>query len=215
MFRTSARLIVCIGLILSLATLTTSSVQRSSRPNASSHLTLMGFTLEKNTLTDVQNKLGTSNTGGCSEDVEASKMICYVSEGPGKTRVFFESGSAGGWSRLDGFKVVSGDFALTCRLTCKATTTFAGDVQTDGGLKLGLNQRELVALLGPPSKVKGDRLIFQWQSERSMTKAEVDKATKTSKTPIASPHWDVQDTIDVLLSESKVVEFEIHHTVTD
>jgi hypothetical protein len=98
----------------------------------------MGFTLEKNTLSDVQNKLGISTAGACSEDVEASKMTCYVSAGPDITENRLESGRAGG---LDGFKVVSGNFSSKCHLQCKVTDAVGKGVQTSGGLKLGMTEK--------------------------------------------------------------------------
>lgn len=187
--------------------------QKQPSSHVSRDLSLLGFTLEKNTLADVQNKLGPSTPGGCSQEVEASKMICYVSEGPIRVKVFFESGSSGGWSRLDGFKVVS-EGVPTCHLQCKSTTAFSGDVQTSGGLKLGLTKTEVVALLGAPSKASGNRFTFEWWSKRPMTKAEIEKETQTFKAPVTSPYWDVHDTIEVMLNDSKVAEFEVHRTVT-
>jgi hypothetical protein len=214
MSRISTDLMVRVGLALLLTTLTQIRGQTSSKSEASPHLSLIGFSLEKNTLTDVQEKLGISTAGACSDEAGASKMICYVSEGPEKTKILFEAGFSGGWSRLDGFKVVSGSLAQACHLQCKATTAFRDDIQTSGGLKLGLTRGELIALLGPPSKATGTRLTFEWWSKRPMTKAEIDKQAQTFKAPVTSPYWDVHDIIEVTLSNSKVAEFEVHHTVT-
>lgn len=185
-----------------------------AKPDVSPHLTLMGFTLEKNTLSDVQNKLGISTAGACSEDVEASKMTCYVSAGPDRTEILFESGFAGGWSRLDGFKVVSGNFSSKCHLQCKVTDAVGKGVQTSGGLKLGMTEKELVALLGRPIRFRGNQIKFEWWSKRPMTKVEIAQETKTFKDPVTRPYWDVHDTIEVVMRESEVAEFEIQHTVT-
>ena len=189
--------------------------QQSSALDFSSHLGLLGFTLEKSTLADVTEKLGSSTPGGCSKDVEASKVVCYVCSGPDKTRIFFESGFAGGWSILDGFRVVGGNETPTCRLRCKATAKFGSDVQTSGGLKLGLTRGQLIGLLGSPIGTHGGKLTFQRSSKRPMTEAEIAKEKGTFKSPVTSPYWDVQDTIVVMLRDSKVVEFEVNHTVTD
>jgi len=196
-----------------LLTAAPAHAQKPPTRDVSRDLSLLGFTLEKNTLADVENKLGPSTPGSCSQEVEASKAICYISEGPSKVRVFFESGPSGGWSRLDGFRVVS-EGAPACRLQCKNTTAFSSDIQTGGGLRLGLSKSESVVLLGPPSKISGNRLTFEWWSKRPMTKAEIDKEAQTFKAPVTSPYWDVHDTIEVTLSNSKVAEFEVHHTVT-
>jgi len=47
-----------------------------------------------------------------------------------------------------------------------------------------------------------------------MTKAEIEKETQSFKAPVTSPYWDVHDTIEVTLNDSKVAEFEVHRTVT-
>jgi hypothetical protein len=213
---TSAKLMAGLGLALFLAISPQIRGQLpSSRPAISPNLTLMGFTLEQSTLADVENKLGASSPGSCAKGTEAGKIICYVSTRDNGTRIYFESGFSGAWTRLDGFTVVLGDAARTCRLQCRATAAFGNAVQTSGGLKLGLTQKELEALLGPPTKVDGDRLTFEWQSRRPMTKREVDKAGHTFKDPATTVYWDVLDTIDVVIRGSRVTQFEIHHTVSD
>ena len=189
--------------------------QQSSTLDFSSHLGLLSFTLEKSTLADVTEKLGSSTPGGCSKDVEARNVVCYVSSGLDKTRIFFESGFAGDWSTLDGFKVVAGNETPTCRLRCKAIAKFGSDVQTSGGLKLGLTRDQLIGLLGSPIGTHGGKLTFQRSSKRPMTEAEIAKEKGTFKGPVTSPYWDVQDTIVVMLRDSKVVEFEVNHAVTD
>jgi len=173
----------------------------------------MGFTLEENTLSDVEKKLGRSTPGACSKETDASKMLCYISEaeGAGGTRVIFESGPSGGWSTLDGFKVASGKMAESCSLQCKKTSAVASDTKTNGGLKLGLTKAELLSLFGQPTKVDKNRYMFEWSSKRAMTEAELAKF----KQPVEDAYWSVDDTVEVQLSDSRVIEFEVHHTVLD
>jgi hypothetical protein len=47
-----------------------------------------------------------------------------------------------------------------------------------------------------------------------MTKAEIDHQTQTFKAPVTRPYWDVGDVINVVLDDSKVVDFEGLRTVT-
>jgi hypothetical protein len=212
MSRTIMKLIVILGGTFLLAPL---SQIRGQKPRASalsrSHLELMGFTLEKSTLADVDRKLGPSSPGSCSREADASKMICYVSDGADKTRVTFESGPSGGWSVLDGFKVVSGKVSPKCNLKCKITRALGSTAHTSGGLKLGLTKSELLSLLGKPTKINGSRYTFEWSSKRPMTRAEIAKF----QGPADEAYWNVDDTIEVTLGESGVVEFEVHHTVFD
>jgi hypothetical protein len=185
--------------------------QESPRHNVLPHLCLMGFTLGKSTIPDVQRKLGASTVGRCSDEQDASNEICYVLPGPQEDRVFFESGVSGGWSGLDGFRVVSGTEKSTCRVQC-ASATGAGNIQTNGGLKLGLKRNEVLNLLGSPTRETGDSLTFEWLSRKRMTKDEMEKS---GQNPVTYPYWNVLDTIQVTLRNSKVVEFEVSHTVTD
>jgi hypothetical protein len=215
MFRANLRIIALSisGILLLLCPQV--DAQQATKPDVSANLTLMDFTLGKNTLADVQSKLGPSTAGACSHEVEASKMICYISQGPNKAKIFFESGFAGGWSRLDGFKVVSGNLGSTCRLQCATMIAAEDSVQTGGGLKLGMSKRELVALLGPPSKVGRNRLTFEWRSKKEMTKIEADKEPHVAQDTGRNPYWDIQDTIDVTLVGSQVAGFTVHHIVTN
>lgn len=207
------KLTITLGLLL--ATIQVAYGQDySKKVDVSRQLSLMGFTLGRSTLTDVQNKIGTATAGACSKEEEASKVICYVSQGPDKVRVYFEAGFSGGWSRLDGVKVVSGKLTSSCRLQCTRTAAFARGLQTEGGLRLGLNREELIRLLGTPTKVNQNRLTFEWLSKQPMTETEIDRETETFKAPVTDPYWDVSDSIDITLEESVVAEFEIKHIVT-
>lgn len=211
---TRIKMLTASGLFLLLGGFPRLNGQDASKPDVSLNLGLLGFTLEKNTLDDVKHRLGTTREGSCSEDAEASKTVCYISDDSNKIRVLFESGSSGGWSRLDGFRVISGNLPVKCQLQCKVTTAFGKSIQTSGGLRFGLSRDEVITLLGPPTKVNGNRLTFEFWSKRPMTKSEVEKEVEAFKSPVTSPYWDVHDVFEVTLKDSKVSEFEVHHTVT-
>lgn len=183
-------------------------------PDLTPQMSLMGFALERSTLADVQSKLGATTAGGCSAEEEASKVICYISSAPDKTRVVFESGFSGGWSVLDGFRVVSGSSTPDCRLQCLRTSAFDNGIKTSGGLRLGLTRQQLIALLGPSTKETRNRLTFERQWKRPMTKAEIDKETQTFKTLVTEPYFDVLDNIEVTFTGATVSEFEIRRTTT-
>lgn len=215
MSTTGAKLMVGVGLALLLAGVPAARRQRSSKPDVSSHLNLLGFTLEKNTFADVQDKLGAAKTGQCSHEVEPISYIGYISERPDETKILFESNRFDPPFELSGFRVVAGKRSTSpCQIQYKTSAAFESGVQTGGGLKLGLTKTELVALLGSPSKVSGNRLTFEWWSKRPMTQVEIDQESQTFKAPVTRPYWDVHDVINVVLGESKVVDFEVQRTVT-
>lgn len=186
-------------------------------PNIAAYLKILGFTLGKSTLADVEAKLGKSNLRLCSSGLlpaeGASSELCYLA-GNGQTRVVFESGSSGGWKVLDSYKVIAGSLRRPCYRQCPRAPQVSSNVQTGGGLKLGLSREKLIALLGPPKEIRGNKLTFWWESRRAMTKEEEAAESKTFNEPITGAYWDVQDTIKVTLADSKVVEFEVDHIVS-
>jgi hypothetical protein len=211
--RIRTKLIAVVGLAFLLAGFATG--QRLSKPYVSSNSKLLGFTLEKSTFVDVRDKLGAAKIGQCSHEVEPISYIGYVSLSPDRIKILFESNRFDPPFGLSGFRVVAGSRSTSpCQIQYKPTAAFDGDVQTDGGLKLGLTKAALLALLGSPSRVGDNRLTFEWWSKRPMTKAEIDQETRTFKAPVTRPHWDVHDVINVVLNDSKVADFEVQRTVT-
>jgi hypothetical protein len=200
------------ALIVFFAILPEGRAQGPTKPRVLPHLTILGFTLGKNTIADVQAKLGASTIGQCSNDEGANKVICYVSPDSDKTTIFFEAGVSGGWSQLGGFRIISGARSPNCRLACTASKAVGRDVQTRGGLKLGLTRTEVLSLLGTPVRTAEDKLAFEWLSRRPMTKQEI---AKSGQNPVVYAFWNIVDTIDVALANSKVVEFEIGHAVSN
>lgn len=187
--------------------------QPQPAPNITGHLEMLGFRLGKSTLADVESKLGKSVARKCSREEEASNEVCYRT-GKDQTRVVFEAGFSGGWKELDGFKVIAGGLQRPCYRQCPSASQVTGEVQTEGGLKLGLTREQLIAILGPPKRTRGNRLSFRWQSRQPMTQEEKEAESKTFKSPVTDAYYDVQDSIEVTLGDSKVVEFAVHHIVT-
>lgn len=189
--------------------------ERSRKPNVSPYLSILGFTLEKSTFSEIRDKLGPASAGQCTYDVEPVRYIGYVSHGPDGTKILFESSKFDPPFLLSGFRVIGGNRPIApCHVECRPTAAFGRDVETPGGLRLGLTKTELIALLGSPAEVRGNRLTFEWWSKSAMTKAEIDDLTKTFKAPVTSPYWDVHDTINVKLSGSQIVDFEVQETAT-
>jgi hypothetical protein len=186
----------------------------SEPPGISSHLTLMGFQLGKTTLADVQARLGDSKIRRCSREEEASEEICYVSANGDHTRVIFEAGFSGGWTELAGYKIISGRSNPPCYRRCTPTALVSGEVHSDGGLRIGLTRQQVAKLLGNPARSTANRLTFQWNSRRAMTKEEIKKESETFHSPVKDPYWDAQDTFIILLEHSRVIQIRVSHTVT-
>src|SRR5579872_146075 len=112
------------------------SAQSQPAPSTAGHLEILGFTLGRSTLAEVEAKLGKSAARKCSHEEEASKEVCYLA-GKGQTRVVFEAGFSGGWMELDGYKLIAASLQPPCYRQCPRVAQVTSDVQTQGGLKLG------------------------------------------------------------------------------
>jgi hypothetical protein len=156
------------------------SAQSHPATKVPGHLKMMGFTLGKSTVADVQASLGKSVPRKCSREEEASKEVCYVSTGKDQTKVVFEAGFSGGWKELDGYKVIAGTSERRCYRQCPRASQVTSDVQTEGGLKLGLTREQLIALLGAPKQARGNKLRFQWQSRQAMTAEQIKAESRLS-----------------------------------
>jgi hypothetical protein len=206
---------LAVSLAFWLAGVPAVCAQRPSKGDISSHSSILGFMLEKSSFADVQGRLGATKIGQCAWEAEPTSYIGYVSLNPGKTKILFESNRFDPPFELSGFRVVAnGRSTSPCQIQFKPSAVFDRDARTGGGLKLGLSKAELLALLGSPSRVDGNRFTFEWWSKRPMTKAEIDHQTQTFKAPVTRPYWDVGDVINVVLDDSKVVDFEVLRTVT-
>lgn len=202
-------LVTSAALAVTIAAAGTRQSQSSPPRNLAGQLNLMGFTLGKSKLADVESKLGEAAPRRSSNAQYASNQICYVSS-IGDTTVTFESGPSGGWTYLDGFAVMAGNRAVQPRRrSCTRTAEVTNDVHTEAGLRLGLTRADVTRMLGNPRHVRGNRLIFQWLSKTPMTKEEIAAENFTSR------YWDVLDTIEITFSNSKVIAFTVDHSVTD
>src|SRR6266852_2857331 len=107
-----------------------------------SQFTLLGVTLGKSTLKDVQRTFGDHPIVRYGEGGDATSQIC-ISSREGHAKVVFSSGPSGGWQTVTNFDLVSAIANRTqthpLRITdCHAGTFTSADVGTTGGLKLGL-----------------------------------------------------------------------------
>jgi hypothetical protein len=185
---------------------------RSGRGIDPSNLSLMGFTLGKSTIGDVETRLGKAKKRKCSASGGDSVELCYIVPGSDNTEVIFRSGATGGWIELDNFELIANVSKSKCSACVGALA--AGKPETDGGLKLGLTRQNVIDLLGAPKKQKGNDLMFEWQSRLAMTEEQIQAAKKTFKTAKFDPYFDVTDKIEVKMERSRVVELSVHHLVT-
>jgi hypothetical protein len=213
------RILLVIASAIVLSTWNTSLAQSDAAVASpqqtiiSSQSSLLGFSLEKDTLDDVRAKLGNSKIRKCSRVEEASNEICYI--GSDRTIAVFEAGFSGGWTKLDGYKIVSAQLNPLCYRLCSASNLVKNDLTTVAGVKLGLTRQQVVQVLGQPTHATRNKLTFESQLRRPMTTEQMQKGNKASSSVRKDTYWDVVDTVDLILSNDRVIEIIVHRTVTD
>jgi len=158
------------------------------------HMTVVGVTLERTTLLEAQRLLGRADLRHNGGDAAASASAeCYV--GPDGTALALLSNSEmGGGTTITEYQLVSrealADYSGDTRYVvprenrprCAILTSLSRSTATTGGLRLGLPIEDLRRLLGDPSEVSADHVVFSSEARVPMT-AEQKKAFEAYNSP--------------------------------
>lgn len=132
------------------------------------HLTLLGFTLGKHTVQNVEGLLGKPKEYVGVD--QHGKDVCYVSESKGdNTRVIFGTGMMGDWEDLLNFQLIAGHVNFKESKKCKRSPLVSKNVATASGLKLGMSQELVKTILGSPTKENKERLLFEYDTHKQTT----------------------------------------------
>jgi hypothetical protein len=134
-----------------------------------SHLSVLGFTLEKNSFKDVQDKLGVAEFYKNKIDGEsADDELYYMSNVKGDdTVVEFASGPSGGWKYLDGFIITTLKNLPEGQIKPTPSSLVNRDISTQSGLRLGISQKEFEEIIGGnPSFKKEDALYYSFHKTK-------------------------------------------------
>jgi hypothetical protein len=166
-----------------------------------SHLTILGFTVGKHSLLDVQGILG--ETGLLPRKEHAPDKICYVSDDDlDGTIVVFEAGPLGGWQYLTAFRVISNKTDFEHVDLCRKSTLVSKNIMTKSGIKLGMSRKELNSILGEPSKEIDNNFFYIYYFQRKMTDEELIYFGKN----IQHLYIDVFSTVQATFLDSELIE---------
>lgn len=172
-----------------------------------SHLTVLGFTIGKNSLKEIQVSLGPAKI--LQESEHGPSQICYQStqERDG-TSLIFEAGPLGGWQTLTSFVIESNSESIESN-RCHQAHLVSKRIHTKSGIRLGLTQKQLRVILGAPTKIIKNNWFYLYQSQRKMTQEEIERLA--IKWPIVrqQPYFDVNSFIQVTYSNSKITKIMI------
>jgi hypothetical protein len=115
--------------------------------------------------------------------------LCYRSMKPmDNTVLIFEFGPSGGWDIVDGFSLLQNNSPVFKK--CIPSAYVSSDVKLNAGLRLGMTEDELSAIMEMPSAIRGE-----WRGY-----------IYTGKRKIKERQFDVIVSIIIRIINSKVVE---------
>jgi hypothetical protein len=138
-------------------------------------LTILGLTLDRNNFKDVKNVLGPTTKLPRTNDPHEADIICYAADNDPTVCLSFTSG----WPENPTDKLTS--FTLSrCKLRhlrgpCTLSAKLTAQVTTANGLVLGITQSRLTSILGVPSKITPDWMVYSFEMYRKYLKVEREK----------------------------------------
>lgn len=174
---------------------------------SNAQMTIMGLTLGKHTLKDVQSELGKAELLPGLE--HKPNRVCYISgDNSDGTILIFQAWEIS--SVLTSFRILSSQANFKESDQCAKSKLISKDMVTDGGLRLGLSRQQLKAILGKPTKEQGNSLLYVYHSKQSMTKEEIDEMKKVFRTSIPPStkeefYWDITSSIEGIFLNKELI----------
>lgn len=172
------------------------------------YLTVLGITIGKQTLGDVQRKLGPAVVLKRRE--QAAKRICYVSSRNGDgTIVVFEAGAIGAWEEITAVTIFSRIAKFDERAKCTPSDAISKDTRTNDGLGLGLDRKSITQKLGTPTAEKNNNVLYVYRKEQRMTVEQIERMAKLWPTVKEHPFADVSSDVELVFIDGKTVAVTI------
>lgn len=171
----------------------TSLVGSTSRPSIDRrNLEVIGLTLFKDEVHNAEDKLGQAAVFHSPGSHFAER--CYASTEKSGTELIIED-----WTgTLVGFQFLR---AVPSEIEkCTRTSIITPEISTEGGLRLGLTDKEVLGLLGPPTKKSKNAFVYH-------------EDVRSSR-PGSEGLFEYTD-VEVKFVDAKVVSVHIVHTVRD
>jgi hypothetical protein len=172
-----------------------------------SHLTILGLTIGKHSITDVYEKLGF--TEQLTRKEHDPTEICYAFEKTENTLIF-QAGPMGGWKYLTGFKLLSKNVNYIHKSKCKVIVLQSSLIKTKSGIHLGMDMNQVKNIFGKPSKEVNNRIYFIFKFRRKMTDNEREIMAKQWPDAVKTdPFFDVSTYIKTCFINGKLEEIKI------
>jgi hypothetical protein len=182
------------------------------------HRTILGVTVGKGTISEVQRKLGAAkqlNIGdaGCSETI-----ICYCTADP-KDRTILVFSAHGEMSdkakTISEFYLSNGQIISECdsrkttlvdeKKTCFTTPRVSASLKTESGISLDMPVEKLISVIGKPTERKEGALLFRYMRKQNYTEEELKRIEKASPDVRKRPYCFIYSGLTAYITDSNRV----------
>ncbi len=178
------------------------------------YIVFFGFTLNKGTLSDIQNKLGNAKLIEKGDAGEYEASICYLL--PSGHRITFLSGELGGSSHeFLGYSVrKTSEVEDDClRINSLDSKRFKPEV---GKLRLGMTKKEFTQAFGKKINwIEENRAIISFESRRKMTTQELHDFENHYSAASEYPYFDIVVSLIGAFNKDILNEFTVWKTETN
>jgi hypothetical protein len=140
------------------------------------HLAIIGLELGVTKVDEIEGRLGKSEDPLSFGDHHSLRQICYVSDRQADTSKLI-LGVDPDDSVLVSIRLLSSAYKLKGSSKCISSALVSKEIATISGLKLGMGKEQVKSLIGrfPPSKEKGNRLVYSYVFPRRLTDTEIEE----------------------------------------
>lgn len=139
-----------------------------------SNFKIAGIRLGEDFFEHAAKKLGKATMVERGDAAGGREQACYVSSGTGnKLYLIFERGEIN-----YSFYLFSGGESWEGRELCGVSEQVSPQTSTESGLRLGLTQKQVIAILGKPSLQRKDQLAYSLHITKKLTEGELKLVRK-------------------------------------
>lgn len=122
--------------------------------------TVMGFTMGDKTFDDAKNILGDAQRWHTGDAAASEEKICYFAKKGSENVTFVLAQNSEMGSAIDDMRLIGG--SVLFQNQCKELKAAPSAFRTASGIRIGMTEKELRAILGKPSGSKDGMLVYGW-----------------------------------------------------
>lgn len=132
-----------------------------AKKQADSELTVLGFTIGKSKLEDIQAKFKSKEINHEADAASGIKFLCYKTSNG--TTISFESGDKGREDNvITGISINSSASPYRLSKQCEATSLIKTKLAING-VSLGMSSDLIKKIKGPPSSISPEAIVYQFE----------------------------------------------------